>query len=74
MQDSEDVLTETRNHNGILVFVEKRDPTPLGDSVVSLGKIVMYHCKNDKKSTSSCPLCRTHHLEERQINLKLSIM
>ena len=48
MQDGEDNLTRPRNHNGIPVFVEKGDPTPLGDSVVSLGKMVMYHCKNDK--------------------------
>jgi len=27
----------------------ERDPTPLGDSVVSLGKMGMYHCKNDEK-------------------------
>jgi len=27
-----------------------------------------------KKKTSSCPLRRTCHLEERQINLKLSVM
>jgi len=44
MQDGEDVLTGTRNHNGILVFVEKGDPTPLGDSVVSLGKMVVHNC------------------------------
>jgi len=49
MRDGEDVLTGTRNHNGIPVFVEKGDPTLLGDSVVSLGKMVMYHCKNVKK-------------------------
>jgi len=49
MQDGEDVLTMTRNHNGIHVFVEKGDPTQLGDNVVSLGKMVMYHCKNVKK-------------------------
>jgi len=38
MQDGEDLLTGMRNYNGIPVFVEKGDPTPLGDSVVSLGK------------------------------------
>ena len=38
MQDGEDNLTRTRNHNGIPVFVKKGDPTPLGDSVVSLGE------------------------------------
>jgi len=44
MQDGEDVLTGMRNHNGIPVFVEKGDPSLLGDTVVSQGKMVMYHC------------------------------
>jgi len=31
--------------------------------------------KERRKINSSCPLCRTYHLEERQkINLKLSVL
>jgi len=37
MQDNKYDLTGTKNNNGIPKFVEERAPTPLGDSVVSLG-------------------------------------
>jgi len=44
MQDGKDILTETRNHNGIPKFVEKGTRIRLGDRVVSLGKMVVYYC------------------------------
>jgi len=75
MQAGEDVLTGTRNHNGILVFVEKWDPTPLGDSVVSLGKMVMYHCKNDKKNNpQTVRYVGLTTWKKDKIHLKLSVM
>jgi len=43
MQDGKDDLTGRRNHNGIPKFVEERDPTPLGDNVVSLGTMIVYY-------------------------------
>ena len=44
MQDDEDILTGTRNHDGIPEFVEKGDLTLLGDNVISLGKMVVFYC------------------------------
>ena len=32
-----------RRNKGIPKFVEERDPTPLGDTVVSLGKMIAYY-------------------------------
>jgi len=43
MQDDIDGLTGMRNSNGIPKLVEERDPTPLGDTVVSLGKMIVHY-------------------------------
>jgi len=43
MLDDIDGLAGTRNNNGIPKLVEERDPTPLGDTVVSLGNMVVYY-------------------------------
>jgi len=43
MQDDEDILTGMRNHDGIPEFVEKGDPTLLGDNVISLGKMAVFY-------------------------------
>jgi hypothetical protein len=43
MQDDKDDLIETRNNRGIPKFVKERDPTPLGDTVVSLGKMIVHY-------------------------------
>jgi len=32
-----------RRNKGIPIFVEEGDPTPLGDAVVSLGKIIVHY-------------------------------
>jgi len=45
MQYGKEILTETRNHNGIPKFVEKGTQLCLGDSVVSLrenGGVLLY--------------------------------
>ena len=39
----------TRNNNGIPKFVEERDPTPIGDNLVSLGKMVVYYHIGSKR-------------------------
>ncbi len=44
MQDDKDDLTGDRNNNRIPSSLKKRDPTPLGDNVVSLGEMVVYYC------------------------------
>jgi len=43
MQDDKDKTTRERNNNRIPESVKGRDPTPLGDNVVSLGKMVVYY-------------------------------
>jgi len=32
-----------RRNKRILIFVEEGDPTPLGDTVVSLGKMIIHY-------------------------------
>jgi len=43
MQDDKDDLTGMRKNNEIPKFVEERDPTPLGDTVGSLGKMIVHY-------------------------------
>jgi len=49
MQNVKNDLTRTRNNNGIPKFVEERDPTPIGDNLVSLGKMVVYYHIGSKR-------------------------
>jgi len=44
MQDNKDDLTGLGNNNEMPKFIwRKRDPTPLGGNVVSLGKMIVYY-------------------------------
>jgi hypothetical protein len=43
MHDGKDDLTGMRKNSGIPKFIEERDPTPLGDTVVLLGKMVVHY-------------------------------
>jgi len=43
MQDNKGDLTKERNNRRMSKIVTERDPTPLGDNAVSLGKKVVYY-------------------------------
>jgi len=43
MQDDKDDLTGKRKIKGCPNLQKKRDPTPLGDTVVPLGKMIVYY-------------------------------
>jgi len=43
MQDDKDDLTGKRKIKGMPKLVEERDPTPLGDTVVLLGKMIVHY-------------------------------
>jgi len=57
-----------RRNKGIPKFVEERDPTPLGDTVVSLGIMIAYYrvdscMKGNLKCICKLMVCRNNHFD-----------